>query len=216
MLQTGNAVDLGRCERFALHAHAGVAASGDKTLVYGDIGGDNAITGFGPPPLPSVADAQLYDYYPITPESNVCAYDKGIAYGQAKAATCTDLLAYTDLSGVTLSPGVYCNSAGYFELTSGKLYLDGNNDTDSVFIFQTAAHIHTSIGTEVVMLNDTQPANVFWVAGSSINLSGYSTFRGNLLAYSSVTMGTGTVLEGRALASTASITLAGSNTIVTP
>jgi hypothetical protein len=213
-----SAPDLGECERFAIHGHAGVAASGDLTEVEGDVGGDNAITGFGTPPLPHVNDTDLYGYYEITPESNLCAADKGIAYRAAMAATCTGENAATpaDLSGITLGPGVYCNSATYFILTAGDLTLDGGNDTDSVFIFQAASHIHTAINTEIVLTNGALAKNVFWVAGSSITLSGYSVFVGNLLAYASITLGTGTELYGRALAGTASVTLAGLNIVNLP
>jgi hypothetical protein len=210
------APNLGLCDSFALHGHAGVAANGDESIIYGDIGGDNAITGFGPEPLPRVSDESLYGYYSVTSKSNDCARDKLIAYNQAMGTICTNNTVPTDLSGVTLFPGVYCNSAGFFQITSGELVLDGLNNNGSVFILQTATHVHTSINTNILLINGAQAKNVFWVAGSSIDLSGYSTFRGNLLAYSSITMGTGTVLSGRALTRVASVTLAGKNSISKP
>jgi hypothetical protein len=208
-------IDMGDCSRFSVHGFAGVAAAPGPTLIYGDVGGDNAITGFGTgSPLPHVYSG--YGFYSVTPESAKCAAEKQIIYNTLKGSICNVTDTETDLSGVTLTPGVFCNSAGFFTITSGNLVLDGNGRNDSVFIFQAATSVVTSINTNVILINGAQSKNVYWQAGSAINIAGYSTFKGNLFAYSTVTFGTYANLSGRAMASTASVTLAGGNVISLP
>jgi hypothetical protein len=93
---------LGSCERFSLHGHAGVTATGD-IAIYGDVRGDNALTGFGTSPLPHVHTNKGYAYYIAgSSEANKCAADKQIAYNAAEAATSTNT-APTNLGALTLT-----------------------------------------------------------------------------------------------------------------
>jgi hypothetical protein len=189
------------------------------TVVYGDVGGENAITGFGTgPPLPHLYDGPIaYQFFSAAQSASTsCFSDKQLAYNEAKAATCTDTTAPTDLGGETIYPGVHCNSAGFFELTAGELTLDGLGDPDAVFIFQTAMGVSTSAFTDINLINGAKAKNVYWQTGTLINLAGDSTFRGNLLAGSSIALGARTILSGRALAVTESVTLAGTNSVSTP
>jgi Ice-binding-like len=48
---------------------------------------------------------------------------------------------------------------------------------------------------------------VFWQVGSSATLGSGSTFQGTILAQASITVGTGAILNGRALARTGAVTL---------
>jgi len=209
------AVPLGGCARFALNGFAGVAAASDQTIVYGDVGGHNALTGFGPAPLPRVSDNSVYGYFQTpAPESDLCTADMTTAYNQAAAQPCTSLLANTDLAGVTLSPGVYCTTAGFLRLTTGSLTLSG--DSNAVWVFQTATDVITSTKTQIILAGGASAANVFWVVGSSATLAGTSKFLGTILAHASIAIGTNAELLGRALAGTASVTLAGQDLIALP
>lgn len=210
-------ITLGGCSRFALYGFAGVAGNGDQTVVYGDIGGHNAITGFGPAPLSRVADMSLYNYYTTpAPAADLCNTDLLTAYNQAMNTTCNNLLPNTDLSGLTLAPGVYCTTAGFFRLTAGSLTLSGPGDNTGVWLFQTATDVITSTKTQIVLSNGAVPANVFWQVGSSAQLAGTSKFVGTIMAAASVNMGTNVQLIGRALAKTASMTMAGQDSVVLP
>ena len=56
--------------------------------------------------------------------------------------------------------------------------------------------------------NNGADIGVFWIVGSSATLGVDSTFAGNILAYESITLNTSAaILNGRALARTAAVTL---------
>jgi hypothetical protein len=59
----------------------------------------------------------------------------------------------------------------------------------------------------VNLINGAQPCNVFWQVGSSATLGTTTSFVGNILALSSVTLNNGVTLDGRALARNGSVTL---------
>jgi hypothetical protein len=105
-----------------------------------------------------------------------------------------------------LVPGVYC-SAGSFLLT-GNLTLSGSG----VWIFKTVSSLVTSSGSSVT---GGDPCNVWWRIGSSATLGTTTSFIGNILALTSISLNTGTTLNGRALAQTGAVTL-NANTITGP
>jgi hypothetical protein len=108
-----------------------------------------------------------------------------------------------DLTTVSpLGPGVYC--AGAFILT-GNLTLSGSG----VWIFKSAAALTTSSNSSVT---GGDPCNVWWRVVSSATLGTTTSFIGNILALTSITLNTGAILNGRALAQTGQVTLA-SNTV---
>jgi hypothetical protein len=110
-----------------------------------------------------------------------------------------------DLVGANLVPGVYCADA--FAL-SGTLTLSGSG----VWIFKSASTLITS-GTANVAGGD--PCNVWWRVVSSATLGTNTSLIGNILALTSITLNTGSVLNGRALAQTGAVTM-DSNTITGP
>jgi uncharacterized repeat protein (TIGR01451 family) len=116
-----------------------------------------------------------------------------------------------DLSGQTLTPGLY-NSTSSLGIT-GTLTLNGA--ANSVFIFQVANSLTTGTGSSVVLAGGVTAANIFWQVGSSATLGTYSTFNGTILAQASVSILTGAVLNGRALAETGAVTL-DSNAMANP
>ena len=118
-----------------------------------------------------------------------------------------------DLGGLTLTPGLY-QSTSFLNLT-GALRLDGQGNTNSVFIFQIASALTTFSGSQVILQNGAQAANIFWQVGSSATLGTNSIFNGTIMAQASVTLTTGAALSGRALARTGAVTL-DTNTIGNP
>ncbi len=171
-------------------------------------GGANAVTGFNSSPGVGVSDPQV---------TGGSVYAGGSlaqsAQGQlTNAITNLGLLGSgtllaADLSGLTLMPGVYTVPAGTTNL-SGALTLDGGGNANAAWVFQMPSTLITSPNSVVSLINTNSNAGVFWNVGSSATIDVNTSFLGNILALSSITLNTGaTDLCGRALASTGAVTM---------
>ena len=110
-----------------------------------------------------------------------------------------------DLKGLTLTNGVYYepSSLGITE----TLTLDAQGNPNAVWIFQVGSTLTMESGSKVALTNGAQARNVFWTVGSSATLKTTSSFKGTILAKVSITMETGSTMEGRALAQTGAVTI---------
>lgn len=134
--------------------------------------------------------------------------DLTAAYNAASGLACTTDLTGQDLGGRVLTPGVYCfmGSAGL----TGTLTLDLQGNPNALFVFQIGSTLTTASGSTVAVINSGGtlcPPNVFWRVGSSATLGTGSSFAGNILALTSITLTTGANLNGRALARNGAVTL---------
>jgi len=127
------------------------------------------------------------------------------AYNSLAAKTCATSLTGQDLGSRTLTQGVYCFTSSA-QLT-GKLTLAGN--AKSVYIFKIASALNTATNSSVVMTGGSLARNVYWQVGSSATLGSGTAFKGNILALTSVSLGTGASLSGRALARNGAVTMDG-------
>ena len=160
------------------------------------------ITGFPPGIVqpPGIVDGGA------SPTAAQAQLDLTVAYLNA-AGRPLDATTTADLSGLTLIGGVYAApSKGALGLT-GTLTLDGEGNPNSVFIFQTDSTLITASGSTVSLINGAQECNVFWQVGSSATLGTGSTFVGNILALTSISVTNGVTVHGRALAQTGAVTL---------
>jgi hypothetical protein len=124
--------------------------------------------------------------------------DDTAAFGFLDQPCTTTYAGVQDLTLVSpLGPGVYCADA--FLLT-GNLTLSGSG----VWIFKSASTLTTSSGSSVT---GGDPCNVWWRLVSSGTLGTTTSFIGNILALTSITLNTGATLNGRALAQTGAVTL---------
>jgi hypothetical protein len=110
-----------------------------------------------------------------------------------------------DLAGQTLAPGVY-NSASSIGL-SGALTLNGGGNPNAIFVFQAGSALTTGSASQINLINGAQSCNVFWQVGSSATLGTGSTFRGTIIALTSITVTTGVTVDGRVLARNGAVTL---------
>jgi hypothetical protein len=110
-----------------------------------------------------------------------------------------------DLGGQTLFAGVYTASSSLG--ITGTVTLDAQGNPNAQFIFQIGSALTTATSSVVRLINGAQPGNVFWQIGTSATLGTSSSFSGNILAMASISLGTGAVLQGRALARTGAVTL---------
>jgi hypothetical protein len=114
-----------------------------------------------------------------------------------------------NLSGVTLTPGVYCFDAA--ATLTGQLTLDG--PADGIWIFKIGTlgtGALTGTNFSVVMANGGQPCNVYWWVAEAATMT-TSNFQGTILAGAATTF-TGGSLIGRDLAK-AAVTMTGASVI---
>jgi hypothetical protein len=203
-------IDLGSCANFAVQAGTAANFNGVAShITVGDVGVSpgNSITGsyiLGSGSTEDNSQAAIQ-----------CAADEAKAYLQAQAAVCTTAnnLASADLAGVTLGPGVYCS--GFMEITASSLTLDGQGNSASVWVFQTASTVTTATSTSVILINGAQASNVFWVVGSAATIGPSASFAGTILAGTAINLSSDAALLGRALSQTA-VTCQSGNTIKVP
>ncbi|MEK7877508.1 MAG: ice-binding family protein, partial [Pseudomonadota bacterium] len=228
-------VALGSAGSFAVLAGSTVTNTG-KTVVGGDLGllPGVSVTGFATSTSTVVngststgltdgqgivkgtihiADTAI-DPVPSTTSAAQAQLDLTAAYNDAAGRTVGAVLVAGNLGGQTLYPGLY-KSTSSLEISSGDLTLDAQGDANAVFVFQMASTLTATTGRQVILSGGAQAANIYWQVGSSATLGTYSVFKGNILAYASITLNTGATLDGRALAQGGAVTLDG-NTITVP
>ncbi len=127
------------------------------------------------------------------------------AYNDAAGRTPVTTVA-TELGGQTLTAGVYNSASGTFQIT-GTLTLDAQGNPNATFIFQMASTLVTASASSVNVINGGTACNVYWQVGSSATLGTASTFRGTIMALTSISLTTGATIEGRALARNGAVTM---------
>jgi hypothetical protein len=202
-------VALGTAAPFAVLAYSGITNTGTTTIT-GDVGSypTASETGFG---TVTITGTNYPAGAPSTTQTDLAG-----AITQAMGYAPTPILAALDAQ--TLVAGVYASASGAFTLSGGVLTLNGEGDSSSVWIFQAPQAIAGALSTtggSIVLENGADSCNVFWVTSAGGATIGTSTaFVGTIMAYSSVTLGTGSSLQGAALANTGDVTMQ-SNTIST-
>jgi hypothetical protein len=127
------------------------------------------------------------------------------AYNEAAGRAAGSTIA-GDLGGLTLAPGVR-KSTSTLEITSADVTLDAGGNPNAVFIFQIASSFTVDVGRQVILIGGAQPSNIFWQVGSSATLGTNSNVSGDVIALTTITLGTGATLNGRAMARNGSVTL---------
>ncbi|MFH2120759.1 MAG: ice-binding family protein [Pseudomonadota bacterium] len=200
-------VDLGSAGNFAVLAGSTVTNTAlVTTLNNGDLGVSpgTAVTG-------GIVTETIHAGDAIAAQAQE---DLATAYNNAAGQSTGTVTVAGNLGGRTLYPGLY-KSTSSLEISSGDLTLDAQGDANAVFIFQMASTLTTTTGRQVILTNGAKASNVYWQVGTSATLETYSVFKGNILAYASITITTGATLEGRALARIGAVTLDG-NIITVP
>ena len=198
VLAIGTAVNLGTADPFVVLAGSTVTNTGPSVL-NGDLGlsPGSAVTGF--PPGSVNGSVHVADALALQAQNDLTtAYD--VAAGQP-----VDVTVSADLGGGTLVPGVYKSATG-LSLT-GTVTLNAGGDPNAVWVFQAGSTLTTASNSTVLFVNGAQPCNVFWQVGSSATLGTNTTFAGTILALTSVTLQTGTSVDGRVLARNGAVTL---------
>jgi hypothetical protein len=191
---------LGAAAPFAVLGGSTVTNTG-PSVITGDLGVQpgSAVTGF-PPGILAGGTIHAADAVALNAQNAVTT-----AFNSLGAQTCTTDLTGQDLGGLTLTPGVYC-FASSAQLT-GTLTLNAQGNPAAVFIFKTGSTLTTASNASVAVINGGIVCNVFWQIGSSATLGTNTTFAGNILALTSITLTTGSRVFGRTLARNGAVTL---------
>ena len=172
------------------------------STITGDVGVSPgpSIVGF-PSPCTDVGTVRVPpDPLPATAQGELTA-----AYTTLAALPCAATIG-PDLTGLTLTQGVYCVGAAVSNLT-GTLTLNGQGNPNAVWVFQMSSTLITSSGSTVLLTNGANACSVEWQVTSSATLGSGTTFVGNILALTAITMNSGATLTGRVLARNAAVTL---------
>lgn len=200
-------VPLSDASNYAVLAYSTVTNTG-TTTIGGTAGGDVGVY-----PLTSITGKATMTisgaYHEGDAGAGLAQTALTAAITNAAGRSATTIL--TELGNVTLVGGVYTSASGTFGIT-GELILDGQNNPNSVFIFQMSSTLITADASTVTLINGANACNVFWQVGSSATLGLSSTMEGHILATESITANTGAIINGSLLASTGAVTL-DSNTI---
>jgi hypothetical protein len=203
VLRVKNAPLFGEADDFVLLAYSTVTNEGNSTIT-GDIGVSPLASVVGFPP--GIVNGTIHAADAAAAQAQI---DLTAAYTAAAART--PYITETTLGGLNLPPGIY-HSDGALSLT-GVLTVTG--DANAVWIFQAGSTLDTAAGSQIVLSGGAKADNVYWAVGSSATLGANSIFKGNIMAYTSITLNTGANVEGRVLAQTAAVTL-NDNTITKP
>ena len=201
---------LGVWQQFSALGNSGVTGSaGAGTLVNGDVGSSPTATITNFPPSSVAPPFTLHLTNDLTVQQ---AHTDAIAAYNFLAAQGPGTVLAAQLNGAVLTSGIYSFAGGAADLAAGgTLTLNG----PGIFVFQVDSALTANVLSNVV--GTANPCNVYWRVGTSATLNGI-TFRGNVFADASITVGSGSNVAGRVIAGTGptgAVTMAGAggNTI---
>jgi len=199
---------------FAVFGQSALTNTG-PSYVGGSIGSSVAITGFTFPAI----NASNGIYTGLSNINNAITSqgltDVNTKETTLKAMSCDQTLP-PSMGGSTFTPGVIC-SIGAVTFTTGTLTLNANGDPNATFIFLingaltvtgTSPGGGTAADPNIILLNGAQKSNVFWVTVAAATVTN-SQFLGNIIADAGITL-TDVNLQGRALTTSAAVTMTGS------
>ncbi len=191
----------GTVDSFAVLAGTTVTNTGSST-VNGNLGVSpgSAVTGF-PPGIVSGGITHAADAVAQQAQSDLTT-----AYNSLAGMPITVNLTGQDLGGLTLTSGVY-----HFDTSAqltGALTLDAQGSDSAFWVFQIGSTLTTASVSSVQVINGGPDDSLYWQVGSSATLGTGTTFEGNIVALTSITLDTSATIPcGRALARNGAVTM---------
>jgi hypothetical protein len=123
-----------------------------------------------------------------------------LAYTDAAGRSNPDFteLGAGNIDGLELAPGLYKWGTGVV-IPIGVTLAGGTND---VWIFQIAQDLTVANAAIVTLSGGAQAKNIFWQVAGQATLGTTSDFKGSILSQTLISLNTGAVMNGRALAQT--------------
>ncbi len=192
--------NLGAAYNFVLFSSNGAVSNTGASLLVGNVGNNMGMsTEFGN------VNGVMHDTDDVTKQ---CSIDLLLAYNQLAA----EIPAYFPTpvfgNGDTIIAGVYAiNSAASL---TGNYTLNGQGDTNSIFIFQIQGAFSTDSNSKIKLINGASACNIFWKVEGLVSMGVYTTMKGTIIANNgAIVMTKGDSLEGRALTTTGAISVDG-------
>ncbi len=191
---------LGNAQSFAVLGGTAITATG-PAVISGNVGVSpgSAVTGF-PPAI--VQNGQIYSG--VGSLAGPAKVDARIAYNNLAGQVCPSSNNLTgNILGQTpgflsLNPGVYCfNTSAQL---NAILTLNDGGDPNAIFIFQIGTTLTTASSSSVIMSSGGRGTNVWWQVGTSATIGTSTTFRGHIIADTSITLTTSASTTGRVFA----------------
>lgn len=193
---------MGSAGDFAVLGATTVTNTG-PSVITSDLGVSPGMSVVGFPPGTVTGTVHAGD-----PAATQAQGDVATAYAFAEGQDCDQNLSGQDLGGMTLAPGVYCFDSSA-QLT-GTLRLDARNDPTAAWLFQVTSSLTTASNAAVVLVNGATPCNndnVTWQVGSSATVGTATSFVGNILANTSITLNASANTTGGLYAHTGAVTM---------
>jgi hypothetical protein len=174
------------CRAFAVQVGAALAFS-TTTINGGDVCAVGALTG-----AYTLVDGTIdYGSAPTTIDS------LGNLLKVAMAFSGTSMPA--EIGGKTFTPGTYY-ATDITIAASTTITLDGQNQPDTVFLFQATATLAIGADTKFILINGAKSENILWAVGAAAATGASSVFEGSILAGAAITLGAGAKVRGCVLA----------------
>ncbi len=188
----GQTPNLGRSADFGLFTSSGEFNNSGPTVVIGEVGTNaGVLTGFPPGTatvVHSTPDA-------VTAQAKI---DLGLAYTDLAGRNCAGNVINVLLHlNPILGPGTYCTNAA--ASLDGNLTLDGQGNSNSLFIIQIDGALATTTGSTITLINSASFCNVYWQISGAVDLGINSLFQGTIVSGGAISLYTGAALNGRGL-----------------
>ena len=198
VLLFAQAPNLGSAAKFVLFSTNGPLNNTGTSPLTGDIGTNNGTS--------SNFVNLIGTKHDQDGASAMCATDLLAAYNQINNTPSTLIATPTLGNGQTLTAGSYCVST--LSSLNGTLTLDGENNSNAVFLIHIQAAFSTNAGAQVKLINGASACNVFWKIEGAVGMGSGTTMRGTVIANNgAISLSSGVTIEGRALSTTGAITV---------